>query len=87
MNNKEKIKNLTIQMLDESYKHSLKKIDKALNSGAIDLDAWDENVNPMLIPKAILIAILLDEADQHDCKGTSFGRQVNRDAKNIGYFL
>ena len=84
---KEAIAQLVKDMLNESHEAMLKKIDKALNSGAVDVDEWDEAYNPMILPKCILIAILQDEATQYGGKGTSFEKQVKAEVKNIRYFL
>jgi hypothetical protein len=65
-----------------------KKADKIMSSGAIDMDEWDPNENnPMLLPKAFMVAFLRDEANQFTADGTSFEKQVRSDAKNIGYHL
>ncbi len=84
---KAQIKKLALKMLKESFDKQKAKVDRALNSSAIDIDAWDENSNPMLIPKAIVVAILIDEADQHNCAGTSFEKEVKKNVKQIGYHL
>lgn len=86
-NNKTHIREHALMMLSQSYEAAIKNIDKALNSGAIDIDAWDKDNNPMLIPKAIVIAVLTEEVEQHSAEGTSFAKQVKKDAKNIGYYL
>ena len=87
MTNKEKIKDLVLSMLKESHEAMIKKVDKALNSGAIDIDAWDENNAPMILPKCIVTAILQDESHQYDEKGTSFERTIKKEVKNIRYFI
>ena len=84
---KKAIAQLVKDMLNESHEAMLKKIDKALNSGAVDVDEWDKTNNPMILPKCILIAILQDEATQYEAKGTSFEKQVKAEVKNIRYFL
>ena len=84
---KDKIKELVSDMLEESHTIMLKKIDRALNSGAVDVDAWDEKNNPMILPKCITTAILQNESTQYEGKGTSFEKQVKKEVKNIRYFL
>lgn len=86
-NNKEQIAKLTKQMLNESHEAMLKKVDKVLNSGCIDIESWDENNNPMILPKCILIAILKDEPAQYEARGTSFEKQIKDEVENIGYFI
>lgn len=85
--NKEKIRDLAMRMLKESFAEAQKNVDKALASGAIDTENWDENSNPMLVPKAIVIAVLEEEASAHHAVGTSFDKQVKKDTKNIRLFL
>jgi phage gp36-like protein len=87
MDNKEKIIEITEQILDEAYIHMKKKIQKALNSGAIDIDSWDEKTNPYILPKKIVIAILEDEALQYNGTGTCFEKEIKKDVKNLKLFL
>ena len=84
---KAKIKKLVSDMLKDSQKAMLKNIDKAINSGAIDVDDWDENISPMILPKCIVTAILEQEATQYDGSGTSFEKQIKKEVKNIRYFI
>jgi len=84
---KNKIKSLAEDMIKESFEAMIKKVEKALNSGAIDVDSWDENNSPMILPKCIVTAILQDESTQYEGKGTSFEKQVRKEVKNIRYFL
>ena len=83
----DKIKKLVADMLKESQAAMVKKIDAALNSGAIDIEVWDENSNPMILPKCIVTAILENESKQYEGKGTSFEKQIKKEVKNIRYFL
>lgn len=82
-----KIKSLVTDMLNESHEAMIKKIDKALNSGAIDVDGWDESNNPMILPKCIVTAILQNESTQYEAKGTAFEKEVKKEVRNIRYFL
>lgn len=84
---KEKIRSLVIEMLNESHEAMIKNVEKALNSGAIDTEQWDERTNKMILPKCIVTAILQKESEQYDGKGTSFEKQVKREVKNIRYFI
>ncbi len=87
MNKQEKIKSLVEEMLTDSYESMKKNIDKVLKSGAIDIDGWDKKNSPMILPKCIVTAILQNEATQYEGKGTSFEKQVKKEAQNIRYFL
>lgn len=84
---KQKIKERALNLLKQSIEAAEKNIDKALNCGAINIDEWDENSNPQILPKCIVVAILKEEADQHSAAGTSFEKQVKKEAKNIGLFI
>ena len=84
---KAKIAKLAKSILKDSYKAGLAKIDKALNSGAIDISNWDDKCSPMVVPKTIVTAVLMNESRQYDGRGTFVEKQVKKDAKNIDYFL
>lgn len=86
-NSKRKIKSLVEDMLNESHEAMIKKIDKVLNSGYVDVDGWDENHNPMILPKCIVTAILQNESKQYEGKGTSFEKEIKKEVKNIKYFI
>ena len=84
---KEQIKALVIEMLNESHEAMMKNIDKVLNSGAIDIDGWDEKNAKMVLPKTITTAILQRESVQYEGRGTSHEKQVKKEVRNILYFL
>ena len=85
--NKENIAKLAKEMLNESHKNMLQKIEKVLNSGCVDIENWSKDDKPMILPKCIVTAILKDESTQYDGKGTSFEKQVKKEINNIRYFL
>jgi len=80
---KEAIKKHCIDMLNESHEFMIKKIDRALNSGAIDIETWSPTDKPMIVPKCIVTALLQTESHQYEAKGTSFEKQVKKDVKNL----
>jgi hypothetical protein len=84
---KEKIKAMAVEMLKNAQPHLEALVEKALNSGAIDTDSWDENSNSMILPKCIVIAVLEEEADQYKAKGTSFEKEVKKEVSNIKCFI
>jgi len=84
---KQEIKRLVKDMLIESNKKALKNIDVVLNSGCIDIDGWDKENKPMILPKCILTAILENEARQYTARGTKYEKQMIKEVKNIRYFL
>jgi hypothetical protein len=87
MNKQEQIEAITNEMLNGAKIAIQKLIKKALNSGAIDVEAWDENNNPMLLPKVILIAALENEADQYKATNTSFEKKIKKEVNNLKLFL
>lgn len=87
MDKREKIKKLAVDMLNESYQEALKNIDKALDSGAVNIEEWDSERNFMLLPKSIVIAVLNNESKQYSVKGTSFEKLVAKEIKNIERFI
>lgn len=83
------LKMLACSMLEESNRAMVKQVDKLLKSGAIDIDidSWDEKVNPMILPKCMVTAILQNESHQYEGKGTSFEKQIKKEVNNMKYFL
>lgn len=84
---KAKIKSLVNCQLKVAIKQIKENVDKALNSGAIDIDGWDENYNKMVLPNTIVTAILEDGATLFDGKGTCFEKTIKKDVKNLRYFI
>lgn len=81
------LKELVESCLEASYDAMLKDIDKALDSGAVDIDSWDVNNNPMVLAKTITAALLKSESEQWTGKGTSFEKQVKKDINNLLNFI
>lgn len=84
---RDKIKGLVVNLLNQSHEEMYWKIDAALNSGAIDIDSWEEDDSPMILPKIIITAILENESTQYQGKGTSFEKKIKKEVKNLRYFL
>ena len=84
---RDKIKALVVNLLEQSHEEMYWKIDAALNSGAIDIDSWQEDDSPMVLPKIIITAILENESTQYQGKGTSFEKKIKKEVKNLRYFL
>ncbi len=87
MTNRQKIKRSTDKLLGEAVSHMKRKIVKALQSGVLDTEGWNEDVNGMILPKIILIAILENEANQYKAEGTSFEKEVKKEVANLKLFL
>jgi len=81
------IKKYVSEMLEQSKEEMIKKIDKVLNSGAIDVDLWSDEHNKMILPKSIVIALMEDEATQYRATGTVFEKEVNDNVRNLKYFI
>lgn len=75
------------QMLDNALAEMKAKVGKVIVSGAIDIENWSPDYDSMLLPKAILIALLENEADQYKATGTTHERKVSKDVKSIKLFL
>jgi hypothetical protein len=84
---KEKIEALVIEMLNYSKDAMLTKINTALNCGALDIENWDENKSPMIIPKIIITALLESESTQYSARGTSFEKKIKKETKNLRYYI
>lgn len=84
MDKKEKLKGLMIEMLDFSHENTLKKVDVLLNSGAFDLDSWDEK---MTLPKSLVAAIMVKETQQYYGLGTGNEKKIQKDINNFSYFI
>ena len=84
---KQAIKQHVSDMLKQSYDSMIKDIDKALNSGAIDVDSWQPDNKPMILPKCITTALLIKESKQYEAKGTSYEKEVKKEVNNILHFI
>jgi len=87
MSNAEKIERIALEMIDDSVQHMKAKVKKAIKSGALDIENWDEYNKPMIIPKVIIQAVLQSESEQYSPKGTSFEREINKEVKNLRYYI
>lgn len=86
-NKKNQIKSLVKEMLNESNKTMINKIDNLLKSGCIDIEQWNQNNNSMVLPKCIVTALLQHESEQYSGKGTSFEKSNKKEINNIRYFI
>jgi hypothetical protein len=84
---KEKIEALVIEILNDSKEAMVKKITMALNCGALDIEDWDENKSPMIVPKIIIAALLESESTQYSARGTSFEKKIKKEVKNLRYYI
>jgi hypothetical protein len=84
---KERIKGLIEDMLTDCHANMVKNIDSALMSGAVDVDGWEPDDNPMILPKCVLTAILKRESTQYYGNGTSFQNRIKKEVDNIMLFI
>lgn len=84
---KEELKKMVTEILTDSHNYMLNKIDRALNSGAIDVESWDKSNGKWILPKTIATAILIDASTKHNASGTSFEKQQKKDVKNLLLFI
>lgn len=84
---KEEIKLLVKEMLLDSYEAMTKKVERAVNSGAFSLEDWEKNNAPMIIPKCIVAALLEQESQQYEGRGTGREKQIKKQIRNIRYFI
>ena len=84
---RERIKALALELLEQSHADMVKKIDKAINSGAVDCQGWDPKSNRYVLPKCIVMAILEEESSQYLAHGTSMERRVKSEVRNIRRFI
>lgn len=74
-------------MLKDSHEALNRNIDKVLDSGGVDIDGWEYNNAPMILPKCIVTALLIRESKQYEGKGTSYEKHVKKEVKNILNFI
>jgi len=84
---KEQIKVITFDLLAESFNHMVEKIDKAIASGALDIDSFDPKKDRYIIPNIIARAILEDEVSTYEFKGTRYEKIIRKQVKNLKLFL
>lgn len=87
MSKKDKIKELTVDMLNASNQKMIDNIDIILESCVVNIDDWDEKVNKMILPKSIVIALLQNESNQYNCIGTYFEKEIKSMVNKIKYVI
>ena len=87
MSKKDKIKELTVDMLNASNQKMIDNIDIILESCVMNIDDWDEKENKMILPKSIVIALLQNESNQYNCIGTCFEKEVKSMVNKIKYVI
>lgn len=87
MSKKDKIKELTVDMLNASNQKMIDNIDIILESCVVNIDDWNEKVNKMILPKSIVIALLQNESNQYNCIGTCFEKEVKSMVNKIKYVI
>ena len=85
--NEKRIERICNDLLEESNEAMKGKIQKAIDSGALDISGWDENKDSMIIPRIIMQAVLETEAKQYSATGTIYEKQIKKEVKNLLQFL
>lgn len=84
---KKLIREHAVDMLKDVHKNAIAKVYRAIESGAIDVEGWDEKNKPMILPKSIVCAVLYSEIEQYLSKRTSFEKEVQKNIKNLRCFI
>lgn len=85
---KEAICEIVNTMLLDAVKASKSKTMKLLDSGPIDVGEWDPNIDPMIIPRAIAITMLENEADQlRPGKLSYWHKEIRKIVNNCKHFV
>ena len=79
----EKVEALVLGMLSDCVDRMKKDVKKIISSSAVRHDDWDEDNDPMLLPKSILIAVLEGNAEQYLCKLSPYSIIIRKDANKI----
>lgn len=80
---KKVIAQITNEFLNNAFEKMQEKITRAIQCDALDIEQYDSEFNTAIIPKTIVAALLLEEAEQWKCKGTSFEKQMEKDVKQL----
>lgn len=75
---KEQLKEKTIELLNNAHEEMVEKIDKAINSGCMDLENADNNY---LLPKILVSALLKDMVFQYKPMGDT--KKAEKEILNI----
>lgn len=71
--------------INNAVKAMKENLERVLKSGCIDIEGYDENINPMVLPKAIVTALLEEEASQ--LTPFSKNKEFEENRKNIKHFI
>lgn len=84
---RDKIKKHVKDMLMESFESMINNIEVLLNDDEEAVNNWEPNVNPMILPKCMVTALLEHESMQYQAKGTSFEKKVKKKVKELRNYL
>lgn len=73
-------------LIEQSVQAMKRNLQKVFRSGCIDIEGYDEKANPMILPKAIITALLLEESTQYTAP-PSQEKAFKKEVKNIGYHI
>jgi hypothetical protein len=81
------IRNHVKDILKQSHSAMLEKVLTLLKSGAIDIEGYEIDNKPMILPKSIVLALFESESRQYDGKGTGYEKEIKANVKNFRYFI
>lgn len=77
---KKELRKKTRQLIQDSAQWMRRDIERVLLSGAVDYANAENNY---VLPKTIMLALLKEQMRNYDGKGTSYEKQIKKDAENI----
>jgi len=77
---KTELRKKTNKLISDAVSGMRKNMEKAISSGSMNIEEADDNY---ILPRSLVIALLQEEINQFDCKGTDFEKEVKKNAKNI----
>ena len=85
---KKEIRDHVLGMIDNSCQHMKNKLNDVMKSGAVNVEGWNPDYRPMLLPRAIVTALLQYVSNQYvsnqfDGRCTSFEKQMKYDIAKI----
>lgn len=84
---KAEIKLLVSSLLTDFVESVDQQVNTALNCGALDVEGWNKDINPMILPRIIIVTIFQRAAEQFGARGTSWSKIINDEVSNLRCFL
>lgn len=87
MKKKQQVQDLVIEMLNSSFEAMKKKAIEAINSDAVNTENWSEVINPMILPKTIVSAVLERECTQYIHPDKKEAKKQRKEINHIKYYI